>query len=718
VEPKLYYHHSEGCAIVGGVFYNPATAMFPSEYVGKFFYLDYCSGFIKTMDPATGAVYNTFATGIGAPVAQAVHPNGALYYLDRGGLPYDGSIENITSVESGVLWKVVYTGKLAPNIAVHPDTLIVPVGSNVTFGAVVNGLNLSWQWIKDGVDIPGATQTTLTLNNVQLSDSGTKFSVRVTNPNGTVTSREGLLKVTNRPPPDPVITAPADGFTYSANTTLNFSGSATDPVEGPLPASKLTWKVDFHHDDHHHPVLAVTKGVSSGSFFISPVNEVSPNVWFRIYLTAENDLGLKKTVFRDVQPNKVTLHAIAPAGIPVNVNGTNIISPGSFESVVGVNRAYAASFAYMIADTLFYFSRWGNGNTALEMTLPTPAADSTITAIYTKKAVWNGTGLLGEYFNLAYTDNFSGTPVLKRVDPVIDFDWGTGSPHASVNSDHFSVRWTGFVQPRTAGLYTFYVNSNDGVRLYINNQLIIDRWAPQGTTESSGTFQMDGGNRYPIRLEYFDETDAALAQLRWSAADVPKDLIPTNALFTGSEAPLPVNFLEFSVRPQAQALQLYWKVEDLGNVKDYTIERRAMNAGNFAAIATIPSTGSESFSYTDASIQPNMMYQYRIRENDYDGNFVYSPFRTGILSSNPAFDFEIVPNPVSTNRQVQIVFTQPIQSATLQLLTASGQVKMSRPLNASAGQSIELPLQGLPAGTYYVKVITGEKVGMKKVVVF
>jgi glucose/arabinose dehydrogenase len=72
-----------GCAITGGAFYNPTTRQFPSGYVGDYFFADYCSGWIRRLDAATGDV-SAFATGLGSPVALKVSKGGSLYYLSRG----------------------------------------------------------------------------------------------------------------------------------------------------------------------------------------------------------------------------------------------------------------------------------------------------------------------------------------------------------------------------------------------------------------------------------------------------------------------------------------------------------------------------------------------------------------------------------------------------------------------------------------------------------
>lgn len=82
--PLYYYGRGEGCAITGGTFYNPAATQFPSEYVGSYFFADFCSGWIRRLDPASGNTVTGFATGIASPVDLKVGADGGLYYLARG----------------------------------------------------------------------------------------------------------------------------------------------------------------------------------------------------------------------------------------------------------------------------------------------------------------------------------------------------------------------------------------------------------------------------------------------------------------------------------------------------------------------------------------------------------------------------------------------------------------------------------------------------------
>jgi beta-glucanase (GH16 family) len=142
-------------------------------------------------------------------------------------------------------------------------------------------------------------------------------------------------------------------------------------------------------------------------------------------------------------------------------------------------------------------------------------------------ALTGGTGLRGEYF-----DNRDFTaPKLTRVDPTVNFNWGTGSPDPSIGADTFSVRWTGRVSPRYSETYRFYTTSDDGVRLWVNGQLLIDNWTDHGPTENSGTIALTAEAVYDIRMEFYENGGGATATLSWSSPSVSKRIIPTTRLF-------------------------------------------------------------------------------------------------------------------------------------------------------------------------------------------
>ncbi|MBL7063116.1 MAG: hypothetical protein ISS49_02760 [Anaerolineae bacterium] len=115
----------------------------------------------------------------------------------------------------------------------------------------------------------------------------------------------------------------------------------------------------------------------------------------------------------------------------------------------------------------------------------------------------------GEYFN---NRDSSGTPVLVRTDSTVNFNWGWNSPASEVNRDDFSVRWSGNF-PFESGRYRFTTYSDDGVRLYVDDQLVIDSWRPMRGYRSA-TLNLSAGT-HTVRLEYFERSGVALARLTW-----------------------------------------------------------------------------------------------------------------------------------------------------------------------------------------------------------
>jgi mono/diheme cytochrome c family protein len=124
----------------------------------------------------------------------------------------------------------------------------------------------------------------------------------------------------------------------------------------------------------------------------------------------------------------------------------------------------------------------------------------------------SGTGLAGGYFN---NTSLSGTPVLQRIEAV-NFGWGTSSPGPGVNSDQFSVRWSGKVEATSTGNFQFQTASNDGVRLWVNGVLVISNWTNHATTNNnSAVIPLTKNTRYAITMEFYDNTGGAIARLRW-----------------------------------------------------------------------------------------------------------------------------------------------------------------------------------------------------------
>ncbi|MEQ8273059.1 MAG: PA14 domain-containing protein [Deltaproteobacteria bacterium] len=134
------------------------------------------------------------------------------------------------------------------------------------------------------------------------------------------------------------------------------------------------------------------------------------------------------------------------------------------------------------------------------------------------QALFNGQVYLGTALG--------GSPIETRQDAFIDFNWGAGSPQPGVPVDNFSIRWTATVQADYSETYTFITESDDGVRLFVNGNAVIDNWTDHGVTRDTGTMMLTAGQTYDIRLEYYDSGFDAVIRLLWSSPSQAETAIP------------------------------------------------------------------------------------------------------------------------------------------------------------------------------------------------
>ncbi len=137
----------------------------------------------------------------------------------------------------------------------------------------------------------------------------------------------------------------------------------------------------------------------------------------------------------------------------------------------------------------------------------------------------NTAGLLGEYYR---NQDLAGTPEL-RIDPRLDFDWDVGAPFAHFPQDKFSARWTGSIltPPGESGLYTFHVHTNDGVRLWVDDVLLIDQWRDHMGVHLA-TIELTGGAAYPFRVEHYEGTNTARLRVQWTRPSGVFQIIPAS----------------------------------------------------------------------------------------------------------------------------------------------------------------------------------------------
>jgi len=174
-------------------------------------------------------------------------------------------------------------------------------------------------------------------------------------------------------------------------------------------------------------------------------------------------------------------------------------------------------------------------------------------------------GLWGEYFS---GKNFNAS-VFQRLDGLVNFTWKTASPASVVPVDNFSVRWTGALVPDVTQSYTFSTVSDDGVRLWVNGQLLIDNWTNRSATKKTSPLTLTAGTSYSIKMEYYENVGSATARLLWEAADRGK-------------APIAAIYLIPSKYPDA----------DADGIPDYWEKLHGLDSNNAADAHTVDPGGN------------------------------------------------------------------------------------------------------------------------------
>ena len=229
----------------------------------------------------------------------------------------------------------------------------------------------------------------------------------------------------------------------------------------------------------------------------------------------------------------------------------------------------------------------------------------------------SGSGLTGKYYQ-NNENNQNSVLKLSRIDPQIYFIWGQGAPAPELSRNSFSVSWSGYIQAPYSDNYTFYTVSDDGVRLWINDANVINNWSIHGrTNDHSPPIYMQAGAKYPIRLDYFDNTANAEIAFGWSCSKFDTQSVPQQYLYPFlnpddpiSQNPTSVNlwlkFYEAGTEKGVDKVKIDYFDQNTGNYigsKISALNSKKAPNNDSADVQLILAPGSYSFTFSKGLYQ-------------------------------------------------------------------------------------------------------------------
>jgi glucose/arabinose dehydrogenase/PKD repeat protein len=383
--PYYAYHHAndvvpgEGCgtggdAIGGAAFYPASGGPYPGQYAGALFFGDYSRGCIWAMKPATpGGLPSTsnieiFVKQAAGPVDAEIGPGGELYYADLG----------------GTVRRVRYSpGNQPPVAVINPSQTTGGAPLTVNFSgtgstdpdpADEGRLTYQWDFTNNGSwdstsATPSFTYTTAGIYTAKLKVTDTLGASGET----TIQIQPGNTA------PTAFIDTPLAGTTWKVGDVITFTGHATDPQQGALPASAMNWELRIQHcqsvGNCHTHIVQNWNGVAGGSF-IAPDHEYPS--YLELVLTATDAQALTNTVVRRLDPKTVNLTFNSnPAGLQLSVGSITGIAPFTVEVIQGSTNTVSAPTPQAGQQ----FSNWSDGGAQTHV-ITAPVAATSYTANY------------------------------------------------------------------------------------------------------------------------------------------------------------------------------------------------------------------------------------------------------------------------------------------------------------------------------------------------
>ena len=399
-----------------------------------------------------------------------------------------------TAVESGLLLIFVEANNFAQQAsAVFNYTMPTPTPSNSPYARVQPAAgSAGTQVTVEGGGFPANTQLNLYLS-------------------GLVTGRAGAAAA-----PNSYATATTDG---AGNYRMTFTMPATWPNGRPIENGRLALLVS---------TIDFSRRASASFDYVEATPTPQPGGgstpgWRGSYYANPN-LRDEPVLVRDEADVRFNWGSGSPDPLlPSDEFSASWTRAVQFESGTYRFTVEVDDGARLFVDDRLILESWQVGaRRSLSIDYPMTAGEHTVRLDYFEShgealvnLRWNQQdfGWRGSYYN---STDLSGAPVLERYDPAINFTWGNGSPEPRVNSDNFSARWSRRIQ-LDGGAYRLTASADDGIRVWVDEELVLDQWPNNGSIQNFTTDLHLGGGDYELRVEYYEATGNAQVQVQLAA---------------------------------------------------------------------------------------------------------------------------------------------------------------------------------------------------------
>jgi glucose/arabinose dehydrogenase/PKD repeat protein len=371
----------QGCVSITGGAFVPGS-VFGAGFQDSYLFGDYGCGKIFTLTQSgSGWTASDFATAMGQSSVTSMRfgPSSSssgqsLYYTTFGG---GGQVRRIDFTGSG---------NRAPTASFTATPTAGPRPLDVSFDGRASsdpdGDALRYRWTFGNGDTVETTTPTTTFR-YNTAGQFTASLVVTDGRGGQSSPVTAVIRVGS--PPTVSITAPAADTEFTVGQIITLSATASDPEDGNLPASALSWEVLRHHDSHTHPYFS---GTGNNLIVEAPPPEdllAATNSFLGIRVRATDSSGLTTDVIRDIYPRTVDLtFASQPAGVRATLDGVERTTPATIVAWINWGLRVSAPLTFTDAQgQVWTFSRWSDGGAA-EHVITTPASDTTYTATYTQ----------------------------------------------------------------------------------------------------------------------------------------------------------------------------------------------------------------------------------------------------------------------------------------------------------------------------------------------